>query len=162
MSTCHDDYVACKTQGSYIRRNNRVEMIKLAVADSNWIECDEWQCKQNDFIDFPQVCQEFSKEINSEQFKTKIYNYIGNNKIRLPKVSVFYVCGRDHCDKLGLWDGVREGYNGLLVAKTLVVPRPDASNYNNHKNKNSKNCIVVNVPESKMIDDRSSRQISIE
>ena len=299
MSPSHDEYV--RTKPSYIRSDDRVKMIKIAVQDSNWIECDEWECKQKHFKDFPQVCQRFSKEINDERFKTKIRDYIGNkykeyyqnylsemkmkmklklkqdnnnektsdkndnidvnmekdvelkenkddsnnkettndndakmcdkeskekelkqienditsnnkdttnenenenayenenasdngnynygtseekieilkldenidynididvDKIELRKMSIFYVCGRDHCDKCRLWDGIN-GYNGL-VAKTLVVPRPDDKNNNNNFKltsnfkSNYTNCIVVSVPKSKMIDDRSSTQI---
>ena len=77
------------------------------------------------------------------------------------KISLFYVCGRDHCDKCGLWNGVYA--KDVLVAKTLVVPRPDSKNNNNNTNNNNnssnENCIVVNVPAQKMIDDRSSTQV---
>ena len=206
MSPSHDGYVS--TKASYIRSYDRIEMTKLAVKDSLWIECDEWECNQKDFIDFPQVCQAFSTQINSEQFQRKIREYIRNNykkyyqnyinektnkkcdneaqknikaidngkygkneekteninidynNINLgKKINVFYVCGRDSCDECRLWNGVY-GYNGL-VAKTLVVPRPDFNNSNNSNNKikNGQNCIVVNVPPLKMIDDRSSTQI---
>ena len=197
MSPSHDKYVS--TKGSYIRSNNRVEMIKLAVADSRWIECDEWECTQDDFVDYPQVCEAFSKEINSQPFKKKICEYIrsninnsngndvkmneneskkkelnelvndnnnnGEEKKReismdaiLDNMTIFYVCGRDHCDECHLWNGARDRYNGV-VAKTLVVPRPDDKNNNNNNHRGNENCIVVNVPPQKMIDNRSSTQI---
>ena len=172
MSPSHDGYVSSKA--SYIRSDDRIKMIKLAVKDSTWIECDEWECNQDHFVDYPQVCQEFTRKINSGEFLEKIGKYInskmdGNELKRnendlsidvdemrsaISKMSIFYVCGRDHCDKCGLWNGVY-GYDGV-VAKTLVVPRPDSKNNNRQ---NSKNCIVVNVPQSKMTDDRSSTQI---
>ena len=179
MSPSHDEYVRSKT--SYIRSNDRVKMIKLAVKNSPWIECDEWECKQEDFVDFPKVCQKFTEKINSEQFKKKIREYIGKNykklqwkqanggndnevkidqnKIQLANMSIFYVCGSDRCDKCWLWNGIN-GYNGVLVAKTMVVPRPNDDNSNNARLKsNSKNCVVVNVPPIKMNYDRSSTQI---
>ena len=46
-------------------------MIKLAVKDSNWIECHEWECKQRRFIDFPQVCEKFLNNL-----KTKLMNIV--------------------------------------------------------------------------------------
>ena len=41
----------------------------------------------------------------------------------------------------------------------MVVPRPDDKNNNSKSRSTSKNCIVVNVPKSKMIDNRSSTQV---
>ena len=78
--------------------------------------------------------------------------------INANQINIFYVCGRDHCDKCHLWTGVY-GFNGV-VAKTLVVPRPDGKNNNNSRSRiTSNNCIVVNVPQFKMNDDRSSTQV---
>ena len=166
MSPSHDSYVS--TKGSYIGSDDRIEMIKLAVEDSDWIECDEWECEQPHFVDFPQVCEEFQRKIDKEpQFLDKILNSpkdndiyidvaIDETKSAIGKISLFYVCGFDHCNKCGLWNGVFGGRG--LVAKTLVVPRPD-SNKSRNNNQGSENCIVVNVPPSKMTDDRSSTQI---
>ena len=217
ISPSHDEYVS--TKPSYICSNDRVKMIKAAVKNSYWIECDEWECKQSGFVDFPQVCEKFLRKINSDQFKEKICDYIGTrckksqssqehnsnensnineqtliqkwmpqwmknnnsenndindcdtkeekmdnvnsneNSIQLPKMSIFYVCGRDHCDKCRLWDGIRIYATKRLVAKTLVVPRPDDKHNNSKSRSKSENCIVVNVPKFKMIDNRSSTQI---
>ena len=225
MSASHDSHVSTKT--NYIRSNNRLEMIKLAVKESqpDWIECDEWECKQKDFIDYPQVCKEFSKEINEhlpglieeytekekmgENINTEKVMKIDDNRkdnennankskdgkidddkkekkkadvemksqkqeiekgkenkskdskskskleIKLPNISLFYVCGRDHADKCYLWEGVKT-HDGQLVAKTLVVPRPDAKHKNTSNKNNNENCIVVSMPQEKMFHDRSS------
>ena len=122
-------------------------MIKQAVQGSEWLECDEWEYN---FIDYPQVCQEFSKRMRSAQFLDSIGNIVnlkgdvsvGDDKIQscISTMSMFYVCGRDHCDKFDLWDGIY-GYHGV-VAKTLVVSPPDSHN-NNHGG--NENCIVVNI-----------------
>ena len=59
MSPSHDQYLDGKFgKNKYILSEFRIKMFELATTESDWIACDEWECKQDYFVDFPYVSSE--------------------------------------------------------------------------------------------------------
>eukprot|EP01084_Bolivina_argentea_P188380 324307_1 len=137
MSASHDDYVGGKFgRNKYIPSEYRLKMVEMATTYSDWISCDEWECRQNYFVDYPQVASRLNealKEIYCDKNK-----YIKENNLK-----IYYVCGLDHATNCGL---LGRGLNYLGV-NTLIVRRPNAKLNQIKLKSNLKNgVVVVDVP----------------
>jgi len=113
ISPTHDGYVRNKYLSSFLGDDKearkegwldmrqRLELVQLAVADSDWIVADGWEVEQDAFIDFPQVAEAFQEELRR----------------LFPDCKLLYVCGEDLGRRFydqGLSNGV----------STCVVTRP--------------------------------------
>jgi len=90
LSPTHDSYVSSKVESSKVRSISgihRLEMIKLNVQDSEWMDASSWEVDQYEFIDYPFVYKHFKKELESK------FN-----------VEIWYLCGSDHALKCHLYD----------------------------------------------------------
>lgn len=100
VSPSQDRYVNSKLPLEAIDSSHRIAMAKLATADWDWIDVDEWEAKtkefDGEFIDYWQVSERLQRWLNEceeiEQFKQAT----GFSKI----IEVMYVCGSDHVQKL--------------------------------------------------------------
>lgn len=137
MSPSHDDYLSGKFgRNKYIPSEYRIKMVEMATADSNWITYDEWECKQNYFVDFPYVASRGIKKL--KQIYCEKYKYVKSKKL-----CIYYVCGLDHAQKCGLLGGRLHN----LDVNTLIVRRPNAKlNHIKMKSNLKKGLIVVDLP----------------
>jgi len=111
ISPSHDAYVTSKMNHSgysSISGIHRLEMLRLSLSGSNWIEATSWELNQQGFVDFPSVYRYF-----------KLYF---QNKLDVP-FTLYYLCGSDHAYKCGL-------YRSSQI-KTIAVGRPGYSNLKN-------------------------------
>ncbi|PJF38030.1 MAG: hypothetical protein CUN55_19080 [Phototrophicales bacterium] len=45
--------MASKNVQPFISSKHRCEMVKLAIEDSDWIDCSQWEARYPRFVDFP-------------------------------------------------------------------------------------------------------------
>ncbi len=107
ISPSQDLYVEGKLGKYAIPINDRIEMCKLAVQESDWIDVDLWESKSIEnsewFIDFWRVVHRLSR------FLTEHYEINCNN------IKVYYLCGDDHV--------IRTGVKGLNNHGIAIVGR---------------------------------------
>lgn len=137
MSPSHDGYLSGKFgRNKFIPSKHRIKMVKMATNDSNWITYDEWECKQDYFIDFPSVSSRCIKKLR--RIYIEKYKYIKSGKLE-----IFYCCGLDHAEKCGLLQGRLH----RIQVNTLIVRRPNTKlNHIKMKSNLKKGVIVVDLP----------------
>ncbi|RIA97231.1 cytidylyltransferase-domain-containing protein [Glomus cerebriforme] len=105
ISPSQDLYVFSKLGKYAIPIDKRIEMCKLAVNESNWIDVDLWESKSIrsclEFIHFWEVLYRLSKFLNEHE-------EINCN------IKVFYLCGSDHFMNTGVSRAVLR-HHGLVV-----------------------------------------------
>jgi nicotinate (nicotinamide) nucleotide adenylyltransferase len=93
ISPSQDCYVFGKLGKYAIPIDKRIEMCKLAVNESDWIDVDLWEAKSITsslgFIDYWEVLYRLSKFLNE-------HDEINCN------IKVFYLCGSDHFMRTGI------------------------------------------------------------
>ena len=96
LSPSHDGYVGGKLGADAIAARDRVEMCRLATADSSFVDVDAWESLGNDdFVDFPCVASRLQAHLDSDE--------VGLGEPGA--VQVMYLCGTDHVNKCGLFGG---------------------------------------------------------
>eukprot|EP01125_Pyxidicula_operculata_P015549 TRINITY_DN5288_c0_g1_i1.p1 TRINITY_DN5288_c0_g1~~TRINITY_DN5288_c0_g1_i1.p1 ORF type:complete len:245 (+),score=26.18 TRINITY_DN5288_c0_g1_i1:28-762(+) len=124
ISPTHKNYVDPKLKASgwsTILPKDRLEMVKLATSQSDWLSHSSWEINQSFFVDFPDV---------THKLNTLIKEYV-KNKFSLEefkKMDVAYLCGADHAIKCGL-DQYKPHFCDYIVA----VARPGYETPKKHK-----------------------------
>jgi len=105
ISPSQDHYVLGKLGKHAISIDKRIEMCKLAVNESNWIDVDLWESKSIKsglgFINHWEALYRLSKFLNE-------HDEINCN------VKVFYLCGSDHFMRTGISRSVLR-YHGFVI-----------------------------------------------
>jgi len=112
IATTSDDWVKGKLGEEAATLEQRTEMIKLAVKDSNWIDIDEWGSKPTKGIAL-KTTEHLSTYLNNNP---EILKYSQN-------IKVFYVCGEDLVER-DLKRGVKrfkqlvdKGFGAVIVGR---------------------------------------------
>ena len=69
ISPTHEIYLKDKARTTGMKlfpAADRLKMVQLATSNSDWLSCDEWECKQKQFINFPDVAQQMAKKIKQK------------------------------------------------------------------------------------------------
>eukprot|EP00291_Cryptomonas_curvata_P011473 CAMPEP_0172177666 /NCGR_PEP_ID=MMETSP1050-20130122/15578_1 /TAXON_ID=233186 /ORGANISM="Cryptomonas curvata, Strain CCAP979/52" /LENGTH=256 /DNA_ID=CAMNT_0012850241 /DNA_START=6 /DNA_END=776 /DNA_ORIENTATION=+ len=93
---------------------HRVELVKLAVESSDWIQCDEWEVKQKEWTRTKIVMDRFTTELN-KKFEGK-------------KVRVMFLCGADILGSMstpGIF--IPEDIRVILEYGIVCIKRKDSS-----------------------------------
>jgi nicotinamide mononucleotide adenylyltransferase len=91
LSPCNDEYVSYKLPREYIPGKHRLEMCKLAVQDSDFIDVDAWEIKGNRLRMFSEVAIQLADYFKEGSYAKK-YPLIAEN---LDRIRVCFVCGSD-------------------------------------------------------------------
>eukprot|EP01121_Diplochlamys_sp_Union-15-3_P012371 TRINITY_DN3699_c0_g1_i1.p1 TRINITY_DN3699_c0_g1~~TRINITY_DN3699_c0_g1_i1.p1 ORF type:complete len:232 (+),score=26.15 TRINITY_DN3699_c0_g1_i1:44-739(+) len=92
ISPSHDDYVRIKLRGKGIPIKDRLEMVKLAIDEDDWLIASPWEGESNkSFVDFPHVIRYFRKLLDCID----------------RKIALYYICGADHALKCALYDPLK-------------------------------------------------------
>ncbi|KAF0983218.1 hypothetical protein FDP41_010283 [Naegleria fowleri] len=97
ISPVHQDYA--KRKPTLIEAHHRVEMCKLAVSDSDWVDLDMWEVNQTEYSRTLFVLKHFTEEIE------KFYSLSSGNSDD-QKVRIMLLCGADLLEsfvKPGVW-----------------------------------------------------------
>ncbi|KAG2372916.1 hypothetical protein C9374_008833 [Naegleria lovaniensis] len=95
ISPVHQDYA--KRKPTLIEAHHRVEMCKLAVSDSDWVDIDLWEVNQNEYSRTLFVLKHFTEEIE------KLYS---PESCLQHQVRIMLLCGADLLEsfvKPGVW-----------------------------------------------------------
>ncbi|MCE8162906.1 MAG: hypothetical protein I3273_00910 [Candidatus Moeniiplasma glomeromycotorum] len=91
ISPCSDSYVKRKLGDEAISADQRIEMIKLTLEESNWIEFDTWEAKDP---------SNFEKHLPTYVVTNNLLNYLNSNSEVMKycdNVKVMCVVGSDSC-----------------------------------------------------------------
>lgn len=134
LSPSHDDYVGVKLQGEDLLLNSeeRLELCRLQTADSNWIDVDAWEARQDRFQDYSTVTsrlQQYLQDKLQSMLKRKMSSLLQQKPCpstlsmvsqrsgslesrRNPyNIRVVYLCGADFV----LRTGAHKLVNGIVV-----------------------------------------------
>ena len=131
LSPSHEGYVRPKCERfeqKYLESDVRLECVRRAVQDSDWLECGAWEAApaRADWPDFPDVVKALQTHLSGPDGCERDLTLGGQ------KCTVFYVCGLDHFEKCNLRLGLLS--NPSLPAASRIeqaagvvaIPRDDA------------------------------------
>ena len=127
ISPSHEAYVLPKCEHfkqQYLPTELRLECIRRAVADSDWLSVGAWEARQpGNWPDYPVVVEALQALLCGPEGSECDLSLGGN------KCTVFYVCGLDHFEKCGLRDGLWQvkpklSPSSQISAKAGVVATP--------------------------------------
>ncbi|RGB24485.1 hypothetical protein C1646_773043 [Rhizophagus diaphanus] len=108
ISPSQDCYVFGKLGKYAISIDKRIEMCKLAVSESDWIDVDLWEAKSKKsglkFINHWEVLYRLSKFLNE-------HDEINCN------IKVFYLCGSDHFMRTGISHTLLRHHGFIIVGR---------------------------------------------
>jgi len=111
ISPSHNSWLSRKKYG-FLHVEHRIEMVKLATADSDWIDCDPHEGTAKKVMDFPEVINRLKSFLH---------------------IPVFYVCGADHAEKCYLWNRS----NFVVIGRgSTQVPKRKQCYYIENREKN--------------------------
>jgi nicotinic acid mononucleotide adenylyltransferase len=93
-----------------IPENDRIEMSKLSVKDSEWIDISTWEIESSktNFTDYSEVMNELFNFLNNN-------NKIKEKLLKYSKLVIAYVCGSDWVMRTGA-EGINLGDQHLIAA----------------------------------------------
>jgi len=112
LSPSHDTYVMGKLgrQGvSHIDSFHRVNMVKAALKESDWLEVSGWEASRTRFVNFPEVM-------------SYIAWYLKHNLVNFQNFRAYYACGADMALKCGLSWGSK-AFGTIASFGTVAVGR---------------------------------------
>lgn len=110
LSPTHDGYVMRKyghdersaRAAGWLTAQQRLELVKLAVADSAFIAADAWEVSQEEFVNWPRVAECLQEELAQE----------------FPECGFLYLCGEDVGGSLVRHGGYSETLKMCAVTRT--------------------------------------------
>ena len=119
LSPSHDSYVSGKLGVDALDGETRVAMISAALEDGGgeleWMAPDDWEAKQDSFVDFPAVALSLKSRIVTAMEEAGL-----GEAVEAGRVWVAYVCGADHAAKCNV------KYMSMKGLGVVVTPRPSA------------------------------------
>ena len=131
ISPSHEGYVRPKCEHfkqQYLESDVRLECVRRAVQDSDWLECGAWEAApaHSSWPDFPVVVKALQSHLSGPDGLERDLTLGGQ------KCTVFYVCGLDHFQKCNLSAGLFRKPSlsaASLIEQTagvVAIPRDDA------------------------------------
>jgi hypothetical protein len=131
ISPSHEGYVRPKCEHfkqNYLESNVRLECVRRAVQDSDWLECGAWEAApaRAQWPDFPVVVKALQTHLSGPDGCERDLTLGGQ------KCTVFYVCGLDHFKKCNLGAGLLRKSSLSAASRieqaagVVAIPRDDA------------------------------------
>lgn len=131
ISPSHEGYVRPKCEHfkqHYLESDVRLECVRRAVQDSDWLECGAWEAApaRSSWPDFPVVVKALQAHLSGPDGLERDLTLGGQ------KCTVFYVCGLDHFQKCNLSAGLFRKPSlsaASMIEETagvVAIPRDDA------------------------------------
>eukprot|EP01089_Gocevia_fonbrunei_P003897 TRINITY_DN13862_c0_g1_i1.p1 TRINITY_DN13862_c0_g1~~TRINITY_DN13862_c0_g1_i1.p1 ORF type:complete len:270 (+),score=53.36 TRINITY_DN13862_c0_g1_i1:117-926(+) len=110
ISPTHDSYAEYKLKDGHISGHHRLEMTRLAIKDSDYLDVTAWELEKN-FHSSIEGCLDWHQTILDETFPNH-------------KISIYYLCGADLFFRFGLAGGFSPTYSVRRGFPVIAVGRP--------------------------------------